>query len=103
PPGPPRWPPTCAKSPAPTARPWWNQVRSQARSRTRSQAPGQRWPVRRAGDATGGTRPTLTVPSEGSDAQGNDDTDGEPGRQRRLALADARGRDGRIGEHGRGP
>ena len=46
----------------------------------RSQAPGRRWPVRRAGDATGGTRPTLTVPSEESDAQGNDDTDGEPGR-----------------------
>ena len=62
--------------------PAWNELRppavepgaiprrgSRARSRARSQAPGRRWPVRRAGDGTGGTRPTLTVPSDGSDAQ----------------------------------
>ena len=47
-----------------------NQVRSRAGNRPRSPVPGRRWPGRRAGDGTGGTLPTLTVPSEGSDDQG---------------------------------
>ena len=65
--------------------------------------PGRRWPVRRAGDGTVGTLPTLTVPSDGSDTHGNGGTDSAPGRSRRLPLADARGRDGRPGGRERGP